>query len=88
MKKENEKEAFMNFLRYMAYALVLIGALNWGLIGLFNFNLVASIFGDMTLVSRIIYALVGISALIAAFVLPSCERIEDLNKDEYSRCSL
>lgn len=78
----------MNFLRYMAYALVLIGALNWGLIGLFNFDLVAAIFGNMTLMSRIIYSLVGISALIAAFVLPSCEHIENVNKDEYSRCSL
>ncbi|MBQ8635596.1 DUF378 domain-containing protein [bacterium] len=78
----------MNFLRYMAYALVLIGALNWGLIGLFNFDLVAAIFGNMTLISRIIYSLVGISALIAAFMLPSCNNIENVNKDEYSRCSL
>jgi len=78
----------MNFLRYTAYALVLIGALNWGLIGLFNFDLVAAIFGDMTLMSRIIYSLVGLSAIIAALALPSCERIESINKDEYSRCSL
>ena len=78
----------MNFLRYTAYALVLIGALNWGLIGLFNFDLVATIFGDMTLMSRIIYSLVGISALIAALVLPTCEKIEQCNQDEYTRCSL
>lgn len=78
----------MNFLRYTAYALVLIGALNWGLIGLFNFDLVATIFGDMTLMSRIIYSLVGISAIIAALVLPTCEKIETCNQDEYGRCSL
>ena len=39
------------------------GALNWGLIGIFNFNLVSSIFGEMTIVSKIIYSLVGISGL-------------------------
>ena len=43
--------------------LVIIGAINWGLIGFFNFNLVAFIFGDMTLLARIIYALVGLSGL-------------------------
>ena len=42
----------------------LIGALNWGLIGLFNFDLVASIFGPMTIVSRTIYTLVGIAGLV------------------------
>ena len=45
----------MNYLRYMAYALVLVGAINWGLIGLFDFNLVSTIFGEMTILSRIIY---------------------------------
>ena len=71
----------MNFLRYFAYALVLIGALNWGLIGLFNLNLVSVIFGDMTLLARIVYILVGLSALIATFVLPKCEKAN--LKDEY-----
>ena len=54
------------FLKITSYVLVLIGALNWGLIGLFDFNLVSYFFGDMTLVSRIIYSLVGISAIVAA----------------------
>ena len=43
--------------------LVIIGGINWGLIGLFNYNLVDSLFGTMSLVSRIIYTLVGISAI-------------------------
>ncbi len=43
--------------------LIIIGAINWGLIGFFNFNLVAVIFGEMTWISRVIYALVGISGL-------------------------
>lgn len=45
--------------------LVIIGGINWGLIGLFNYNLVDSLFGTMSLVSRIIYTLVGISAIWA-----------------------
>ena len=43
--------------------IVIIGAINWGLIGFFNFNLVAMIFGDTTWISRIIYALVGLGGL-------------------------
>lgn len=43
--------------------LVLIGALNWGLVGFFNFNLVTAIFGEMNLISRIVYMVVGLSAL-------------------------
>lgn len=54
----------MSILKTIAYVLVIIGALNWGLIGLFNFNLVALLFGDMTLLARIVYSLVGISAII------------------------
>ena len=74
----------MNFLRYFAYSLVLIGALNWGLIGLFDFNLVSTIFGDMTFLSRTVYTLVGASAIISAFVLPNC----DIHKDEYCKCDI
>ncbi len=47
----------------IALVLIIIGALNWGLIGLFNFDLVATIFGDMTIISRIVYGLVGLSGL-------------------------
>lgn len=58
----------MHILKIIAYILVIIGALNWGLVGIFGFDLVASIFGDMTLFSRIVYGLVGVSALILLFV--------------------
>ena len=54
------------FLKVTSYILVLIGALNWGLVGLFDFNLVSFLFGDMTLLSRVIYSLAGISAIVAA----------------------
>ena len=77
----------MNILRYTAYALVIIGALNWGLIGLFGFDLVAAIFGEMTVMSRIIYSLVGLSAIITALTVHHCDRIEEQQCDEYGRCS-
>ena len=47
----------------IALILILIGAINWGLIGFFSFDLVRVIFGNMSMVSRIIYALVGIAAI-------------------------
>lgn len=78
----------MNFLRYTAFALVLIGALNWGLVGLFGFDLVAAIFGDMTLMTRIIYSLVGVSSIIAALTMHHCDRLEERGCDEYGRCGL
>lgn len=53
----------MKMVDKIALVLIIIGAINWGLIGLFNFNLVDSIFGTMSIISRIIYALVGISGL-------------------------
>ena len=53
----------MRALNVLALVLLIVGGLNWGLVGLFDFNLVSAIFGDMTLLSRIIYVLVGISAL-------------------------
>ena len=55
----------MKVLYYIALTLVIIGAINWLLIGLFNFDLVATIFGAMSVMSRIIYVLVGIAVLIS-----------------------
>ncbi|MBO1003480.1 DUF378 domain-containing protein [Pseudogracilibacillus auburnensis] len=56
----------MDVLRRIALALIIIGAINWGLIGFFNFDLVAAIFGgQQSLLSRIIYSLVGLSGLYA-----------------------
>ena len=50
-------------LDYTLLTLVIIGAINWGLIGFFRFDIVAFLFGDMSWLSRIIYAVVGISGL-------------------------
>ena len=55
----------MKVLYYIALTLVIICAVNWLLIGLFNFDLVATIFGAMSVMSRIIYVLVGIAGLIS-----------------------
>lgn len=59
----------MKIIDTIALILVIIGAIVWGLIGLFNFNLVETIFGNMTIISRIIYTLVGISGLWAIKLL-------------------
>jgi len=60
----------MNWIQRTALSLVIIGAINWGLIGFFNFDLVAAIFGgQQSLLSRIIYALVGLSGLYALTIL-------------------
>lgn len=56
----------LNALDYLAIALLVIGGLNWGLVGLFGFNLVAAIFGAGTLLARAVYILVGLSALYVA----------------------
>ena len=77
----------MNLLKYTAYILTLIGALNWGLVGIFNFDLVAAVFGEMTIMTRILYTLVGISAIVTALTTHQCEKIETRECDEYGRCS-
>ena len=55
----------MKLLYNIALTLVIVGALNWLLIGLFDFDLVASLFGAMSAFSRIIYTLVGLSGIIS-----------------------
>lgn len=50
-------------LDWIALILVVIGGINWGLIGLFNFNLVEVIFGDMTTIARVVYVIVGLAAV-------------------------
>lgn len=59
----------LNVLDWIALILVIIGGLNWGLVGVFKFDLVKAIFGDMSVVSRIIYILVGVAALYMIYYL-------------------
>jgi len=58
-----------NVLDWIALILVIIGAVNWGLVGLANFDLVATLFGEMTLLSKIIYSLVGLAGLYTIYYL-------------------
>ncbi len=54
----------MRILKIISFILVIIGALNWGLVGLFNFNLVSTLLGDMSFLSRTVYILVGLAAIV------------------------
>ena len=66
------KEVLMyKFLKNASYIFVLLGALNWGLVGLFGFDLFAYLFGIMTPITRILYGIVGISALVSAITMYS-----------------
>jgi len=62
----------LNTLDWVALVLVIVGGLNWALVGLFNFDLVATIFGNMSVLSRIVYVLVGLSAV---YVLASLGKL-------------
>lgn len=59
----------MKTIYMIAMILLVVGGLNWGLVGLFGFDLVAFLFGAMSALSRIVYTLVGISAIYALFTL-------------------
>jgi uncharacterized membrane protein YuzA (DUF378 family) len=74
-------------LDWIALILVIIGGLNWGLVGLFGFNLVTFIFGYMTLLSRIIYILVGLAALYSIYYLVKAAKCvsEEPRKPEQPR---
>lgn len=54
----------MQIIQKIALVLVIVGAINWGLIGLFDFNLVDTLFGVGSMISKIVYILVGISGII------------------------
>lgn len=53
----------MSALDWLFFVLLVVGGLNWGLVGIFKFDLVATLLGDMSTLSRVVYSLVGISAI-------------------------
>ena len=59
----------MKTVKLIAFVLVIIGALNWGLMGAFYIDLVARLLGEMSLLSRIVYILVGISGVFLLTIL-------------------
>jgi hypothetical protein len=64
----------MKTIDVIAAILLIVGGLNWGLVGVFSFDLVAKIFGDMSVISRIVYILVGAAALYQAILWNSIHR--------------
>lgn len=58
----------LSILGWLAVVLVIVGGLNWGLVGVLNFDLVAAIFGVMSTLSKVVYTLVGLAALYMIYV--------------------
>jgi uncharacterized protein len=58
----------MKLIKTIAWILVIVGGLNWGLVGLMEYDLVAALFGDMSATSKVVYDLVGLSALYLILV--------------------
>lgn len=58
----------LNIWDWIALVLVIVGGLNWGLVGLFGFDLVAYLFGSISMLSAIVYDLVGLSAIYLAVI--------------------
>lgn len=59
----------LNAFDWTAFALVIIGGINWGLVGAFNIDLVSTLFGDATALTRVVYGLVGVAAIYAVYIL-------------------
>ncbi len=64
----------LNALDFLALILVIVGALNWGMVGLFNLNVVSTIFADMNFVSNLIYVLVASAGLYLLIMLGKFNR--------------
>ena len=61
----------MSTLSILALILAILGGINWGLVGLLNFDLIATVFGTGTTLTRIVYVLVGLGALYCLTFIPS-----------------
>jgi uncharacterized protein len=64
----------MKGINIVALVLVIVGAVNWGLVGLFGFDLVAALFGEMSVLSRLVYTLVGAAGVYSITLLPAVGR--------------
>lgn len=67
----------MKLINYIALTIAIIGALNWGLVGVLSFDLVAFIFGEMSWLSRIVYTLVGLSGIYLVTFYSQLETTEE-----------
>lgn len=59
----------LNVFDWVALVLLIVGGLNWGLVGILNIDIVSSLFGDMTTLTRVVYGLVGVSAIYGLYIL-------------------
>jgi len=57
----------LNKAGWIALVVLIVGGLNWGLVGFFDFNLIAVVFGEMSLLSRVIYCIVGLATVYTIF---------------------
>lgn len=64
----------LTLLDWIALVLVIVGGLYWGLIGFLNFDILIALFGRMSIISRVIYGLVGIAAVYLIFAVPMFSR--------------
>jgi uncharacterized protein len=69
----------MRQIYWISLVLAVIGGINWGLVGLFNFDLVGALFGEMSAFTRIVYSLIGLAALTLFIV--SCTRAREITDD-------
>ena len=67
----------MKLINYIALTIAIVGALNWGLVGVLSFDLVAFIFGEMSWMSRIVYTLVGLSGIYLVTFYSQLETTEE-----------
>jgi uncharacterized protein len=65
----SRKEVKMSTLQKICLCITIIGGINWGLVGLLDFNLVAAIFGEASVITRIVYSLVGLTSMINIGIL-------------------
>jgi uncharacterized membrane protein YuzA (DUF378 family) len=70
-----------NAIDWLALVLVIVGGLNWGLVGAFNYNLVDSLFGVESALSRIVYVLVGLSAV---YLVYTASKVAATSKADHS----
>jgi hypothetical protein len=64
----------LNSVDWLAVVLLIVGGLNWGLVGAFNFDLVETVFGGFNFLSRIVYVIVGLAAIYLAVMSPSLSK--------------
>jgi len=60
----------MKALTWIALILVVVGGINWGLVGLFQYDVVTAIFGQTTMIARVVFTLVGLAAIYSIIVFP------------------